>query len=413
MRSQFPHRLHSQQLFCRRCRRVTTHGLFAKEPYSTYGGLDAHIPLLCSCDECETTFVAFSHEFSLGRRNVGTEYAKIYGYNRVSPGNWLYFKGAVKPGVVMSCFQTGDKDVFQVSYDGNAPEQIECSKVVISNENAPEGYRLVPAQTAHVLIGDHVYHTLRDQFGVAVGLVSDAGKDKLAILLDDKSLLFITIPQSMQNIPNEKLSEVVRSKLFQLFPEDSRRVSVTVGQGIVYLDGIVRSLVVKRALCACVNNMPRVRGCVDFMRVQMETYISDERIREAILRMLESLTVRVFDYSVEVENSKAKVRLCCTEENYPKDLENRIANMTGLQDLSLVIETVPESSLQNVNICKDIELVFNVSSRLSGAHIRVSYYNNKYLLEGHVANSFQKQWAFLNAVKTVKTASIENRLRIC
>lgn len=412
MRNLFPHRLLSQQLFCRRCRGVTTHGLFAKEPYSTYGGLDSHIPLLCCCDECTTTFIAFSHEFAIGHRGEGTAYTKIYGLNRIQPGNWLYFKGTVKPGIVKSYFQTGDKEVFQISYDGNAPEQVERPKSVISNETAPEGYRLVPAQTPHVLIGDHVYHTLRDQFGVAVGLVSDAGKDKLAVLLDDNSLLFITIPMAVQNLPNDKLSDLVKSKLQQLFPDESRRVAVTVGQGIVYMDGIVRSLAIKRAICACIGNMFHVRGCVDFLRVQMETYISDERLQEMILKMLEGSGVRIFNYMVEVKDSRAQVRLCCLEGNYPKDLETRIANVPGLQDLSLSIAAIPETSMQNMEVCKSIELNFNVSSRLAGTSIRISYFENKYLLEGRVCNAFQKQWAFFNAVKMVKTASIENRLRI-
>ncbi|MCQ2055459.1 MAG: BON domain-containing protein [Fibrobacter sp.] len=386
--------------------------MFAREPYSTYGGLDAHIPLLCSCDDCATTFVAFSHEFSVGRRNVGTDYTKIYGYNRVAPGNWLYFKGKMKPGVVKSCFQTGDKEVFQISYDGCAPEQVECPKVMISNESAPEGYRLVPAQTAHVLIGDHVYHTLRDQFGVAVGLVSDAGKDKLAVLLEDGSLLFITVPVSMQNTPNDKLSEIVRTKLLQLFSEDARRITVTVGQGIVYLDGIVRSLVIKRALCACVNGIQRVRGCVDFLRVQMETYISDDRLQETILRLLEQPGIRVFNYTVEVQNSRAHVKCSCAERYYPKDLETRISNISGLQDLSLSVESIPENAIQNAMMCRGVESDFEASSRMAGSVIRVNFYNNKYLVEGRVSNSFQRQWAFFHAVKSLKTASIENRLRI-
>ncbi len=412
MKSLFPHRLHTQRLFCRSCRRVTPHGLFAKEPYSTYGGLDAHIPLLCCCDDCGTAFVAFSHEFFLGRQNKGTEYAKIYGRNRINPGNWIYFKGSVKPGVVKSYFQSGDREVILVSYDGGPAEKVELASIRILNEDAPEGYRLVPAQTAHVLMGDHVYHAIRDQFGIAVGLVSDGGKDKLAILFEDNSLLFITVPQSVQNLPNATLSDFVRLKLLQLFPQDARRITVTVGQGIVYLDGIVRTLAVKRALCACVNSMPRVRGCVDFLRVQMETYISDERLELSMWRLLESQNARIFDCSVEILNSKAVVKLSCFDDNIPKDLENKLADMSGLQDLSFSLTRLPGGNSENQVTCRIIERELAMNSRLSGSVIRLNYFNNKYVMEGRVSNSFQKQWALINAVKMIKTASIENRLRI-
>ncbi len=413
MRALFPHRLYTQRLFCRRCRRVTNHGLFAKEPYSTYGGMSDHIPLFCICDECDTTFICFSHEFEFGKKFRGTEYAKVYGRNRITPGNWIYFKGAIKPGVVKSFFQSGDREVVVVDYGSGAEQKFEGPKITIDREEAPDGYRLVPAQTPYVLFGDHVYHTIRDQFGVAVGLVTDAGKDKLVIMLDDQSLLFITIPQTVQNLPNDKLSELVWQKLRQLFPEDSRRISITVGQGIVYLDGLVKNLAVKRALCACVNSMPRVRGCVDFMRVQMETYISDERLESAIYNLIETHSMKIFNYEVSVKDSKATVRLCCTDENFPKDLETRIANLTGLQDLTYEIESVPEASLENRGVCQIIETDLANAQRLSGCVIRISYFHNKYLIEGHVSNAFQRQWAFINTLKVSKTSAIDNKLRIC
>lgn len=412
MRNFFPNRLYSQALFCRRCRKVTNHGLFAKEPYSTYGGLSPHIPLLCICDECDTAFVAFSHEFSIGRDAANSEYTKIYGYNRIAPGNWLYFKGDTKPGIVKSYFQTNDKEAIVVGYEDGTSKKVEMPKRTVANEVAPEGYRLIPAQSPHVLIGDHVYHAIRNQFGVAVGLVSDAGKDKLAILLDDNSLLFITIPQTVQNIPNEKLAELVRNRLSQLFVEDAKRISVTVGQGIIYLDGIVRNLATKRALCACINNMSRVRGCVDFMRVQMETYISDERLEMSILKLIEQPNVKVFDYSVSVKNSRATVEFSCIDEQFPKDLENKILNLAGLQELAYLAHPVPKSSMEHYAICDTIQQELDGNSHLNGSFIRVSFVNNKYLLEGRVSSALQRQWAFISTVKIIKIPTIENRLRI-
>lgn len=412
MRSLFPHRLHSQQLFCRRCRRVTLHGLWAKESYSTYGGLDPHIPLLCICDDCATTFMAFSHEFAIGRHEENSDYTKVYGFNRIIPGNWVYFKGTPKPGKVTSYFQSNDKEVIMVSYDGGPAKKIECDFHPVQDEVAPEGYRLIPAQTANVLMGDHVYHAIRDMFGTAVGLVSDAGKDKLAILLDNQSLLFITIPMAMQNLQNDKLTEFVRNKLTQLFLEDSRCITITVGQGVVYLDGLVKSLAIKRSICACVNSIPRVRGCVDFMRVRMDTYISDEHLENSILRLLETPGFQVFDYSVKVENSKARVNLACVEEFYPRELENRIANLAGLQDMAFSMRSIPESNLENRSLCKEAEHSLAVSPRLADCVIRVFFCDGRYLLEGRVSNAFQRQWAMINTLKVVKTSSIENRLRI-
>jgi hypothetical protein len=228
---------------------VTEHGIFAREAYSTFGGMDPHIPLLCSCDACGTIFVAFSNEFVFCNREfVNTDYAKIYGYNRIVAGNWIYFKGSPKPGVVKSIFQSPDKQIIVVNYDGGPDQRIERPKIDIECEESPEGYRLLPIQSAQTLLGDCIYHAIRDQFGIAVGLVNDGEKDKLVVLLKDKTLVFITLPPLSQNLPNDKLCSIVQNKLAQVFPEHCTRVSVEAGQGIVYLNGLVKNLSIQRAI---------------------------------------------------------------------------------------------------------------------------------------------------------------------
>ena len=111
--------MYSQRLFCRRCQTVVEHGIYAREAYSTFGGMDPHIPLLCCCETCGTMFVAFSNEFVFCNRDyVNRDYTKIYGYNRIKAGDWVYFKGSPKPGFVKSIFQTPDKLILVITYDG-------------------------------------------------------------------------------------------------------------------------------------------------------------------------------------------------------------------------------------------------------------------------------------------------------
>ena len=311
MRNLFPHRIHTQKLFCCRCRQVLDHGVYAREPYSTYGGMKPHIPLLCMCERCSAAFVGFSNEFAFSRPADAGDYTAVYGYSRISPGNWLYFKESVKPGKVKSYFKTNEQEIIVVSYDGGQDMKFVFDHPAPVQEKSAEGYRLLPAQSAQTLLGDNIYHTLRDKFGIAVGLVKDGDKDKLATLLDDGSVLFITLPEPAQNIPNDKLSNIVLNKLRQLFPDDVSRVSVTVGQGVVYLDGLVRSVMIKRSLRACINSMPRVRGCVDFTKVIAEPGMTDKRIENEIYMLLESFGRNVFDSKVEVANGKGSVSLCC------------------------------------------------------------------------------------------------------
>ena len=386
--------------------------MFAREPYSTYGGMEPKIPLLCTCEICQNIIVCFSNEFSFGINEDLSNYTKIHGYNRVSPGNWLYFKGAVKPGLVKSCFQTHDKEIFILT-DGNAKEEkVECPVCPVNTEVSPKGYRLLPAQSAATLIGDHIYHAIRDMFGVAVGYVNDGEMDKLSVQMDDGSLLFITLPQATQNFPNDKLLEMTRNKLAQFFPEDSRRVTVTVGQGIVYLDGLVKNLSVKRALRACVNGMPRVRGCVDFMKISEDSYVSDEQIEKSIYTLLETPALRIFNYKIHVEQGRVQISLGCIREYYPKEIESKIAEFPGVQDLKVSIESMPMDEMENTQICRNLEYELSTNSHLADSLIRVNFVDGKFLLEGKVHSLIQKQLAMFCVARRVLSTSIENRLRI-
>lgn len=408
----FPHKIHMQKLFCCRCRKVTDHGIYAREPYSTYGGMKPHIPLLCTCERCSAAFVGFSNEFAFSHPAHAGDYAKVYGHSRIAAGNWLFFKDAPKPGRVKSYFQTHDREIIVINY-GNGPDQkIELDRHDVADEQSPEGYRLLPAQSAQTLLGDNVYHVKRDKFGFAVGLVKDGDKDKLAVLLEDESVLFITLPEPAQNIPNDRLSQIVLDKLRQLFGEDVSRVSVTVGQGIVYLDGLVRSFLVKRSICACINNMPRVRGCVDFTKIIAEPGITDSWIENKVYMYLESYGRNVFDYHVEVNQGRVKVSLCSLEESLPRDLETRIAEISGIQDLSYSVAVLKDSCMQNRDTCEELEQNFQANPRFVGSKIKVSCVEDRYLLEGHVRSSLQKQFALVNVMKKVFSTSVENRLRI-
>ena len=411
MRSQFPHRLYSQRLFCRRCQKVTEHGIFAREAYSTFGGMDPHIPLLCSCDACGTIFVAFSNEFVFCNREfVNTDYAKIYGYNRIVAGNWIYLKGSPKPGVVKSIFQSPDKQIIVVNYDGGPDQRIERPKIDIEYEESPEGYRLLPIQSAQTLLGDCIYHAIRDQFGIAVGLVNDGEKDKLVVLLKDKTLVFITLPPLSQNLPNDKLCSIVQNKLAQVFPEHCTRVSVEAGQGIVYLNGLVKNLSIQRAIVKCVNAIPKVRGCVDFTRVETSSFTTDAVIEKTVYEQIESSVTRLFDYKVNVSDGKVQIEASCYENERPKDLENRVAEIPGVRDLICLVSEIYEPI--NVELCKKVESEISASTFLRGANIRVSCNNRRFLLEGSVQSILQKELAFATVLKNVKTTSIENRLRI-
>lgn len=409
MRKSFTYRLYTQKLYCRRCSRVTTHGVFAMEKFSTYGGMDSDIPLLCSCDDCSTFYVAFSHEFAFCRRDmINTEYAKVYGRNRIHPGDWLFFEDAKRPCVVKSFLQSVDREIVIYNYPGMPEEKFEGPKRVITDEEAPNGYRLLPAQSVNTLMGDRVYHVLRKEFGLAVGRVKDGDRDELAVQLRDGTVVFITLPLMAQNLDNELLTDIAENKLRTMCPDIAKNVTVEVGQGVVYLKGHVKNLSEKRRLQSCFIGLRKVRGCVNLTQIDCAD-VADEQIEKQIWNILDAPDLHVFDCSVKVDAGNVKISFGFGEDSCPENLENRIAEIQGVKALVLSKRPV---SVRFTDVCKNACNSLSSNSVMKGGFFRTTFVRNKFLLEGHVKNFVQKTMAFFITMAVVRSPLVENRLRI-
>ena len=122
--------------------------------------------------------------------------------------------------------------------------------------------------------------------------------------------------------------------------------------------------------------------------------------------------VRVFDYSVKVEQGKVSVSASYFEDYDLKELEHRITDYPGVQELVFALNPIPSDAMPNRELCEEIERSMESSSLLSGARIKVSFVRNKFLLEGRVSSNFQKQLAFLSTMRATKSPSVENKLRV-
>ena len=412
MRKAFLYHIESKSLFCRRCQKVCNHKLFAREPYSVCGGIRPHIPLLCSCDICSTYFIAFSQEFSFFCDSHKSEYTKILGHNRIIPGNWLYVKGSARPGIVKGVFHSATEEVIIVSHNNGPDEKIERPFNEDELELYPKGYRLMPAQSGQTLIGDPIYHVLRDMFGVSVGIVNDGKKEKQALLLENNTLLFITLPEAYQTAPNAQLQEQVRLKIKSAFPELITNLSYNVGQGIVYIKGTVPNIRIKKEIRELLESIPSVRGCVDFVEVQPTTSVSDHVLKLKVLHILEDLILPIFDYNVTVENAKVTVHSYYHFENTPIDLEKRLEVVEGIRDLSLLLQISPTETNHHKTLCFNASRALKEHPKLKDTCIRVSCNGKKMILEGRIHSIMQKSQAYFTAMRSTKKISIENKLRI-
>ena len=412
MRQYFPYRLYSQLLYCRQCQQAVRHDVCAMEEYSTYGGIERGIPLLCVCTHCGTFHVAFSQEFAFCHKDdPQAEYAKVYGHNRIFPGDWLYFEGANRPCVVKSFFQSRDKEVI-VYKNGLTDAKLEGPKISIDHEESPEGYRLLPAQCVNTLLGDHVYHVIRKQFGIAIGVVKDETKDKLVVRMDDGLVIFMSYPRYAENAPNDQVVSVVRKQLELLSNGLSEDISVEAGQGIVYLRGFVESLATRRALQTKVCEIAGLRGCVNMVRVRKSSKVSDADLERQIWDVLDDVAHPIFKYSVEVKSGVAKVTFYYEDEVYPSELRSRIECIPGIVSLNMHGTAILKKNLGKQDLCKKIMDRLASYRFLKNSFVHVTYVGKRFLVEGRVTNIVQREFALLAVAGFARSVAVGNRLRI-
>lgn len=412
MRQYFPYRLYSQQLYCRQCQQAVRHDVCAMEEYTTYGGMERGIPLLCVCTHCGTYHVAFSQEFAFCHKDdPQSEYAKVYGHNRIFPGDWLYFDGATRPCIVKSFFQSRDKEVV-VYKNGPADVKFEGPKIPIDHEVSPNGYRLLPAQCVNTLLGDHVYHVIRKQFGIAIGVVKDETKDKLVVKMDDGLIVFMSYPRYAENPPNDEVVAVVRKQLDSLSDGLSEDVSVEAGQGIVYLRGFVNSLATKRAVQTSVGSIAGLRGCVNMVRVRKNSKVSDEDLERQIWDVLDDIAHPIFKYSVKVKSGAAKVTFYYEDEVYPDELKSRIECIPGIVSLNMHGTAILKKNLGKKDLCQKIMDKLASYHFLKNSFVHVTYVGKRFLVEGRVANIVQREFALLAVAGFARSVAVGNRLRI-
>jgi len=412
MRQYFPYRLYSQLLYCRQCQQAVRHDVCAMDEYTTYGGMERGIPLLCVCTHCGTYHVAFSQEFAFCHKDdPQSEYAKVYGHNRIFPGDWLYFDGATRPCIVKSFFQTRDKEVV-VYKKGPEDAKYEGPKIPIDHEASPEGYRLLPAQCVNTLLGDHVYHVIRKQFGIAIGVVKDETKDKLVVKMDDGLIVFMSYPRYAENPPNQEVVSVVRKHLELLSDGLSEEVSVEAGQGIVYLRGFVESLATKRKIQTKIGEIAGLRGCVNMVRVRKNSKVSDEDLERQIWDVLDDIAHPIFKYSVKVKSGAAKVTFYYEDEVYPDELRSRIECIPGIVSLNMHGTAILKKNLGKKDLCQKIMDKLASYRFLKNSFVHVTYVGKRFLVEGRVANIVQREFALLAVAGFARSVAVGNRLRI-
>lgn len=391
------------------------HGVYAEEAYSMHGGLLPKIPLLCECDFCKTQFLAFSQEFAFVQNEcIDQDYAKIPGKNRLFPGNWIYLIGAPRPGKIKRITTSHGVKNITIDFGYGTEQTVDITEQdPTQNEESPRGYRLLPAQCGETLIGDNIYHVFRHMFGKAIGMVQDVDIDKLVVQLENGTILFMTLPEECQPLPNIRLQETVKGKLQDLSPRIRDSIRFEVRHGILQANGIVRSLADRRKIQTIFNSIKALRGTINHIKVEPEKFISDTELLDAVHKVFENTRNKDFAYyKPSVNSSKVTVKIGYYKESAITHFENELENLQGVQELTILPEFVQEPTAEECRKMRDAESICK-SQAGKDCKIRVTFAEGRLVLSGRVNSLLQKRLIQFQIVKFPwNLASVENNLRI-
>lgn len=365
------HKILDRTLYCKECRAITRHDVLAKEAFSVHCAVRPGIPLVCKCSVCGSFFVAFSEEMFFGRPADGSEYAKLLSQNRLAPNDWVYIDGKDSPGRVKALYTTQTEDVVELSFGGNRLEKFSRPLMTSFNENAPMGFRLLPAQCGVALLGDPVYHVLRKAFGSVVGRVADRGEEKLVVQLENGKILFITLPPEKQFASDALQKERLSNRITELFPALLGHLKWDVVHAVAYVYGAVGRFPDKKKVLDAVRQMRGFRGIIDLVRVQTAELVPDENLRSQIVKILDEKNSPLFNGEVEVENGDAMVKALYFAESDLSKIKERIGEIVGIRNLAFELKAVPEPSAQMKSLAEKLSLALKLNSCLSKCRLQV------------------------------------------
>ena len=328
------HKISEKRLYCKKCRAITVHGILAKSALSSRCVLEPGIPLVCRCDNCGAFFVEFSHEIYFGNVREGDEYAKLLGENRLALNDWVYVEGRDAPGRVKALYTTQTEDIVVLNFGENREEKFSRHLMTRFNENAPFGFRLLPAQAGVSLIGDPVYHVIRKALGTVVGSVEDAGKEKLIVRFENGKVLFITLPDEKQFLPDAVLKNRLSEKILSLFSSAPKGFKWDVIHAVAYVSGSVERFPDKERILSAVRRMMEFRGVVDLLRVKPVGEAPDATIRLQVQEVLDEKNSPLFNASADVQEGTVVVNALYADEKALSQVKSRIGEIPGIRDLS-------------------------------------------------------------------------------
>jgi|GEM_PF-2931923 len=407
----FSHSIVDLPLFCRSCQGVFPHTIKSRIVLRPGAPAEPKEPLLVICHRCNLPQIFVADEFSAFSPVPATGMLfKIPGRSRLVVKDYVYIPGQPVTGVVKSRFRTGDQEIFTVVQSTGEELRIQSPRQ-IPNDAPPEGFRLLPYAVGDARIGDEIYHTGRDKFGKAIGLIFGR-ESKLVVQLDDDTLLLLALPPAKQIPDNRELTQVAHELLLTLSPKAVNGIHLEAGLGILYARGTCSTLPYATALRKTLQQVPNSRGAVDIIAIDPTNHVPDELLIQGLYDILLRNEHPIFGIEVICEQGLATVTGYCRNVSSELELSMELEALPGLRGLHLLLQLRPQDAPGDRERALTVGQALRHNATLRDTIIRIYSFDGVIHLEGIVHSTLQRNAAALAAMWAGRNFKIANHLRV-
>jgi len=393
--SLFPIHFFDCNIFCAKCVQVKKFKIFSQEKYDKNyekNKIPPYKPLFCRCEECGSTVIYATNEFSELQEEPTLELCKIWGKGNLEAGDRV-FHPTEKLCMIENVNRIYGSTMPQVTLRKQNNEKIEVQvdfQQTYDEDNSAAFYRLFPQNAESARVGERIYNTEMERAGEVIGLEFNGGQ-KIIIKYEDGDIEKCFC-ENNANYLTDELLELNAKWRCRDFPY-SRDLRIYSHAKVLYVSCFLQNFNSIGELNKIISSIPQIRCCIMHVVVKRAIINSNDIYKELLKN-----NIHICYCHVEYKNQEVYITGFYSAKDTPKDIYRALSRFS-IRKINLDIKSRP-----GIKIVKTINR--------DDCFIKISKMEKIVHIDGWVKNEEEKRKATLKAFFYSFSFKIENHLLV-
>jgi len=391
--SLFPIHFFDCNIFCTKCTQLKKFKIFSQEKYDKNydkSRIPPHVPLFCKCEECGSTVIYATNEFSELQEEPTLELCKIWGKGSLEAGDRV-FHPTEKLCIIDNVNRIYGATMPQITLRKQNNEKVDVQvdfKEIFNESSTNVFYRLFPQNGESARIGEKLYHTEMERAGDVIGLEFNGGQ-KIIVKFENGDIEKC-LCESKTNYLTDKLLVLNAQWRCRDFPY-FRNLRIYSRAKVLNISCFVKTFNSIGELNKIFSSIPQARCSIIHVVVEKSILNSNDIYKELLKN-----NIHICCCHVEYKNQEVYITGFYSAKDTPKNIHRALSKFS-IKKINLDIKIRP-----SIRIIKTV----NRDDRF----FRISKMEKRYHIDGWVKTEKEKRKAILKAFFYSFSFRIENHL---